>query len=446
MSSRRHVIVAGGGLAGLAAAIELVEADYLVTLLERAPVVGGRTSDWVERGMRVESGLHRYLGFYVELPKLLDRAGVLLDDVVVWQDEVEIRTPDGGPSAVFAASMIHRPIDTIAGALGNNDFLSLGQKAALGKMLAAGALAYASRPEELDRTTVAQLAREHGVSEETTFRILRPLTEGLFFVPPEEYSAFNFLGLILPYWKSAVAARVGAFAGGMTEVLAQPLADHIRARGGEVITGSEVEELLVEDGTVSGVRTADGERHADAVVVATGLGPAQRLLASAFGPEEWTRDLLALRATPSVTLQFELDRPALAVDRATFAPGTLLASFSEQSRSTFRASDGRLSVILATPGTVMNVPEDELVERVVADGVRVGVELRGLIRSARKVVFPMDFYSLRPGSEALRPEQRTPVPGLVLAGDYTAQPYLTTMEGATVSGLRAADAVRSEFE
>jgi 15-cis-phytoene desaturase len=51
---------------------------------------------------------------------------------------------------------------------------------------------------------------------------------------------------------------------------------------------------------------------------------------------------------------------------------------------------------------------------------------------------PNDFPSLEPGHLGARPEQATPVPGLSLAGDYTAQRFVVTMEGAVVSGQRAA--------
>jgi uncharacterized protein with NAD-binding domain and iron-sulfur cluster len=46
-----------------------------------------------------------------------------------------------------------------------------------------------------------------------------------------------------------------------------------------------------------------------------------------------------------------------------------------------------------------------------------------------------------PGIDALRPPQRTPVPGLVLAGDWTATGWPATMEGAVRSGVLAADTI-----
>ena len=446
MSDTRHVIVVGAGLAGLAAAVDLADAGYRVTVLERGPVVGGRTSSRDDAGMVVESGLHRYLGMYTELPDLIRRVGRRLEDVVVWEDEIEIMLPDGGPRAVFGASVIHRPLETAGSVLGQNDFLPPGQKLALGKMLAAGIAHYDIQPEELDATTVAAFAERHGVSPETVHRVLVPLTEGLFFVPPEEYSAFDFFGLIVPYWKTAIAARIGAFAGGMTDVLARPIADHVDFMGGTVRTGVEVEALLVDAGRVVGVRAAGEELRADVVVLAASIGPAQRLLDAALGGLPWLADFLRLRSTPSVTFQMELDEPALPVDRATFAPGTLLASFTEQSRTTFRGHPGRLSAILARPAELVGTPPEEVLRRVLADTARLGIDLEGHVTDYRKVVIPEDFYSLRPGSERLRPAQATPVDGLVLAGDYTLQPFLATMEGAVVSGRAAASVVRERWE
>ncbi len=85
------VVVVGGGLAGLATALELTERGVPVLLLEAGDVVGGRTASWLEDGMPVESGLHRFLGFFKELPRLLERCGVELGRMVCWEDEFEIR-------------------------------------------------------------------------------------------------------------------------------------------------------------------------------------------------------------------------------------------------------------------------------------------------------------------------------------------------------------------
>jgi 15-cis-phytoene desaturase len=144
---------------------------------------------------------------------------------------------------------------------------------------------------------------------------------------------------------------------------------------------------------------------------------------------------------PAITVQCELDRPATAQDRTTFGPGTSLATFSEQSRTTFRHVPGRLSTILAAPDELMALSDDDLLHLTQRDACRLGVELKGRVLDYRVIRHPADFYSFEPGTEHKRPSQRTSIHGLTLAGDYTKQPYLQTMEGAVVSGQRAASVV-----
>jgi uncharacterized protein with NAD-binding domain and iron-sulfur cluster len=59
----------------------------------------------------------------------------------------------------------------------------------------------------------------------------------------------------------------------------------------------------------------------------------------------------------------------------------------------------------------------------------------------RVVTEPEAVFSVAPGLDALRPAQRTGVPGLFVAGDWTATGWPATMEGAVRSGYLAAEAV-----
>jgi 15-cis-phytoene desaturase len=146
---------------------------------------------------------------------------------------------------------------------------------------------------------------------------------------------------------------------------------------------------------------------------------------------------------PSVNIQMELDRPSMPIDRVTFAPGTVLASFAEESRTTFRQSRGRFSVILTPPEPFLHMNDAQILEITCRDAERLGIHLKDRLIAYRVVRLPADFYELSPGTEALRPPQETPIPGLTLAGDYTRQQYIATMEGAVVSGRLAARAVEA---
>jgi len=227
----------------------------------------------------------------------------------------------------------------------------------------------------------------------------------------------------------------------MTEVMAGPLAQAIIQRGGEVRTNARVERLIVEGGRVAGVQLAAGELRASHVVLATSILPAQRLVRDCFEGEPWCQPMLQLPSMPAVTLQMELDEPSMDIDRTTFAPGTVLASFSEQSRTTFKHAAGRLSLILTPPEEFLDMPAEQVLARVCADADRLGMHVTGHVTAYRITRHPADFHSLAPGYEHLRPSQATPFPGLALAGDFTRQKYLATMEGAVVSGREAAEDV-----
>lgn len=433
----KHVLIIGSGLAGLSSAVRLVDAGLQVTVLEKQPFLGGRTSSWNDNGMRIESGFHRFLGFYTELPELLDHVGIKLDDIVCWEDEVEIRAADGQQSTLGLAPL-HKPFKTAWSSLGHSDLLPPSDKLALAKMFASAIKDFEAKPDILDTLTVTEYAKRHGVSETAIFHLLTPLTDGIFFVSPDKYSMFNFMGLFMPYKTRLHALRVGAFTPDMYQAMIQPLKNYIERKGAEVKANQPITKLLVQDNRVVGAATRNKEYRSDHIILTTSLKPAQTIIKTS-GLAHALPSMMQLQSMPSVTFQIELTEPSMELDRTTFGPGTILASFAEQSRTTFPESKGRLSIILSNPQAYIDTPNDTILKLVVKDLKKLGINIAHNVIDYRKVVIPHDFYWLGTGSEALRPTQQTPIPGLTLAGDYTKQQYLATMEGAVYSGKLAAN-------
>lgn len=453
MSESHDAIVIGSGLAGLSAAFELAERGQRVLVLEAAQQVGGRTSNWKDDGMDVESGIHKFVGFYKEFPRLLERAGIDLDDVFVYQDELEIRVAEGGDknfdperrrrSGRFGVSTLHRPVLTIGGALGNSELLSWRDKWQLVRFMLAGTARYLRAPMSLDAVSVAEYARQHGVSDNVIYTVIWSLSSGLFFLPPERYSAYPFFALSWAGTRRFYANRIAVFRGGMTDVMAEPLAEAIRQRGGDVRVGVKAESLSFENGKVTGV-SANGQTYsARAVVLATQIAPAKKIVAaSASVPDDAEIEkLMALPDMSGVAVQLELDAPALSDDHIIFGANSILGTFGEQSHTTFRNSQGRISTFLTPTEPYINMTKDEIVAFVVDDLKRHGIDLTGRVKNAAVVKHPSEFYLLEPGSELRRPRQRTSIPGLALAGDYTRQPFICSMEGAVISGRLAAEAL-----
>jgi squalene-associated FAD-dependent desaturase len=99
-------------------------------------------------------------------------------------------------------------------------------------------------------------------------------------------------------------------------------------------------------------------------------------------------------------------------------------------------------VVLSGPHPLQGRDREEIVRAVRADLGAVWPAARGA-RLLRWLVLaqPAAVFSVRPGSDALRPPQRTSVENLLLAGDWTATGWPATMESAVRSGYLAVEAI-----
>jgi 15-cis-phytoene desaturase len=224
--------------------------------------------------------------------------------------------------------------------------------------------------------------------------------------------------------------------------------DAVIKRGGELRLNTKVDRLLIEDGRVVGALANGTTYRAPRVVLATQIAAAQQIVGASYPAEPQDaqlQKLMALESMPAVAVQLELHNPAAADDHLVFGPNSILGTFGEQSHTTFSHSRGRISAFLCPSEKFITMPDDEVVAAVVADLKRQGVDVESAVKQSAVVRHPSEFYLLGPGSEAKRPKQRTSVPGLALAGDYTKQPLICTMEGAVIAGRLAAEAVTSNI-
>lgn len=431
------VIIAGAGLSGLSCAFELASKNKRILILETHPYAGGRTSSFNDNGMKVESGLHRYIGYYSALPSLLKQCGVKINDIVTWEEKTDVLIKKQNKKLVLGVAPFFGFIKTARSILGNNEVLSARDKLSLMPFFLSGFTSYVFS-DRLDKYSVAEYANLHKVSEKAKRLILEPLSTGIFFRPPENYSAYAFFGLFAPAIPKFYKMRIGAYLGGMTDLMCNPIVKKVQSLGGEFHFNEPVDSVIVKDGGVIGVKTKSNKEYfAEQTVIATTLPAAKKILNPLADRRELTK-LFRLPCMSSCSFQLELDRPSMKKDITTFGPGTDLVSLAEQSRTTFRESKGRLSVILGNAKEYSNKRTEEILPSVLKQLNSLGIHLDGHIIDARKVSEENDFYSLDKGNQHLRPRQRTGIKGLTLAGDYTLTSSFATMEGAVKSGKKAA--------
>src|SRR3984957_1817054 len=127
------VAIAGGGLAGLAAACALSDAGFHVTVFEKRPFLGGRASSWEHPGTGevVDNCQHVLFRLCTNLLEFYDRIGVA--DQIRWYDQMTFIEP-GGRTSVMKSSPLPAPLHT-APSFFNFPFLSAADKLAIAQAL-----------------------------------------------------------------------------------------------------------------------------------------------------------------------------------------------------------------------------------------------------------------------------------------------------------------------
>jgi predicted NAD/FAD-binding protein len=120
----RRVVVIGGGLAGITAALELRDAGAEVTLLESRPRLGGAATSYARAGMMVDNGQHVFLRCCTSYTALLARLGVTGSVAIQDRFDVTVLTPDG--RARLRRSALPSPLH-LARALAGYRLLSLAE-------------------------------------------------------------------------------------------------------------------------------------------------------------------------------------------------------------------------------------------------------------------------------------------------------------------------------
>jgi uncharacterized protein with NAD-binding domain and iron-sulfur cluster len=91
---------------------------------------------------------------------------------------------------------------------------------------------------------------------------------------------------------------------------------------------------------------------------------------------------------------------------------------------------------------LITLDDEQLIAHVMADFVRLHPQAAQARLLKHTIVrIPNSVYQARPGVDGYRPDQATPVPNLFLAGDYTQQEFLASIEGAVRSARRCVERV-----
>ncbi|MDQ6693934.1 MAG: FAD-dependent oxidoreductase [Chloroflexota bacterium] len=434
----------GGGLAGLTAAADLVDSGADVLLLEKRSVLGGKVSSWLEQDYQVESGLHIFFGCYTELLAAMKRVDAYSH--INWKEHAIYMAQPGGKVSRFSFPNVPAPFNGIV-AFTANDLLTWHEKWTNVKALIRPWLMSLDQVAKWDDRTYGDWHRGYGIAEGVLTKWWNPIALSMGFLPADEMSARPMTTVFHHFSRAGQASRVGFLDGPPSERLHKSFADYIRQRRGEIRTGSKVQELVISWDTgkpvISAVRMEGGEELvADAFVVATPLHNARQMIPRVLSNIDYFSSLWKLKSVPVMNVQVWFDRYVSRRDNLHFtahAPFSVFADLAVTSPLYDRTGGSVVSMAVAPAQHLWQLSDQEIIQ-ICIDAL---ADLWPRTRTARVVhsslvKIPNSIYREVPGSDALRPTQKTPVFNLALAGDYTRQDYMASMEGAVRSGHRAA--------
>jgi zeta-carotene desaturase len=471
-----RVAIVGAGLAGMATAVELVDAGHQVEIFESRPFVGGKVGSWVDAdGNHLEMGLHVFFGCYYQLFDLMKKVGAM-DSLRQKQHthtfinknarvgELDFRFITGAPfnglKAFFTTSQL-----SLQDKLQNS--LALGTSPIVrGLVDFDGAM---KNIRDLDKISFADWFRNHGGNDGSLKKMWNPIAYALGFIDTENISARCMLTIFQFFAVRSEASVLRMLEGSPHEYLHKPIIEYLEARGTKIYTRRRVREVLFsgdEETRVTGIIVANGETEetitADAYVCACDVPGVQKLL-----PQSWRKwsefdNIYKLDTVPVATVQLRFDgwvtelhdaekrkqlEKAAGIDNLLYTPDADFSCFADMAITSpsdyYREGEGSLMQMVLTPGDPFIKQGNEAIAQHVLK------QIHELFPSSRElnmtwysvVKLAQSLYREAPGMDLYRPAQKTPIVNFFLAGSYTQQDYIDSMEGATLSGRQAAKAI-----
>lgn len=428
------VLIAGGGWAGLAAALTLSMHSVPVTLLESARQLGGRARSVRGGDHILDNGQHLAIGAYQSLLSLMQQIGVDTEAAFERLPLTLQLYKEKSISLKMQAPQLPAPFHLLA-ALSSARGLSANERLralrfsrhVIRLQIAAG-----------DDISVQAMLHSNGQTPGLIRKLWEPLCMATLNTPPWLASARLF------------TAVLQAVFGGIREhsdlliprcelnaLLPRPAVEYLEQHGAHVELGQRVTSLDIDAQGLCAARVGTRSIAAQHVILATPHVISRRLLSRHATLQPLAARLAALGNEPIVTLYLQY-APGTCLDIAMTGLENGMAQWVFDRRVC--GQPGLMAVVISGRGEHLQLPAKTLTARLAAELADHFPHWPAhthsqLLRDKRAT------FCASVGVDALRPDNRTPVRGLWLAGDYTATGLPATLESAVRSGQRCAQAV-----
>ena len=459
-STSPTVAIAGGGLAGLAAACALSNEGFRVTLFEKRPFLGGRASSWEHPGTGevVDNCQHVLFRVCTNLVEFYERIGVA--DQIRWYDRMNFIEP-GGRISKMEASFLPAPLHTAPSFFGFS-FLNAADKFSISRALAP--LILTKQRDTGD--SFQNWLDHHGATPAAVERFWRPILISALSEELDRISISAAAQVVHESMKSPAARHMGVPTVPLTD-LYNKAGDYVRARGGELHFRQPLEGFAAEASSIqlqlrnqensseegaprSPSRSLQGQGgDFDFLILALPFDALDKVLPESKESVPVREQIQHFENSPITGIHLWFDRQISDLDHAVLLDRTIQWMFHKsrlqpiRTQSTNGSPAGSyIELVVSSSKSLIEKSRAEIVDLALS-------EVREFFPAARDanllkstVIKEVNAtYSPRPGIDVHRPVAATAWPRVFLAGDWTATGWPATMEGAVRSGYLAAEAV-----
>lgn len=441
-SPKPMTAIVGGGLAGLAAAVRLTKAGHPVTLIEATKHGGGRARSYEDRhfGQEIDNGQHLMIGAYREMQSFFKAIGSDPDGIR-YQRTLEVHMARAGGGRVdLKCPRLPAPLHLGAGLLRMKGLGLLHRAAALrAGIVLRGELA---RPD--DNETCDQWLRRMGQTAQIRHAFWEPFIWAVLNDDPLVASAAMLVAVLdRAFMGSRDASALGLPTRPLSQLYVPQSLDLLQSKGATLRLGEPAREIVLdEQGAVRGVGLKGGELiEAAQVITAVPPGALLDLLPESVRQDPVFRDVARLSPSPIVNLWAEVEHspfPDVSFVGLIQSPIHWVFDRNKLEGVHTRNHKTLLSVTISGARGFVNDSSDALKQLFESEMNRFFPDRPVKVGAFRAIKEKRATISHAAGTYQYRPAAKSPVPGLLLAGDWVQTGIPATIESAVQSGHDAA--------
>lgn len=427
------VVIIGGGLAGIAAAVALETAGVPVILLEARRDLGGRAGSFQEPQSQalLDNCQHVLLGCCTNLIDLYRRLGV--SDKIRWYKRVHYLDDKGRHYSLWSVPGLPAPLH-LGPAMVLFGLLTLSERLSVAHAMRAMMRMGRSGRSLLEGITFGQWLARHHQSAAVIHKFYDPVVISALNEDTRRAGALYAIEV----FQEAMLRHHRGYMLGLPDCPLQML--YARKPCRDVRFAARVGEIIFDGRSVQAVRTTTGERiAAAAVIMATNHHAVQKLIPpDRRGMDARFSGLSKLESVPILGAHLWFDRPIMHLPHAALIDGPLQWLFRKDARGT------NIHGVISAAREWVDTPHDHCASLFEHQLQKIFRMPDARLVKYRIIVEKRATFSPAAGIDQFRPSQAPPAAGIenfFLAGDYTRTGWPATMEGAVRSGYLAAGAL-----